>query len=89
MKIQNSSLIPTNPLMTNTTGGTVETGNQAPTNSDDVQLSRLGAAVSMASAKLFNNSNRIETLTNSFKSGSYTVDPYQISQRIVDDALAA
>jgi anti-sigma28 factor (negative regulator of flagellin synthesis) len=90
MKIQNSSVIATNPLAANASAGAADstTGTAAP-NSDAVQLSRLGSALAEASVKIFANPSRIQTLSKSIQSGSYTVDPLQISRGIVNDALTA
>ena len=89
MKIQNSSLEPTSPLAANASGGTTNTAVSAASGSDAVHLSRLGAALSTASAKIFDNPSRAQTLSNRVRSGSYQVDAQQISQRIINDALAA
>jgi anti-sigma28 factor (negative regulator of flagellin synthesis) len=89
MKIQNSNVTATSPVVANASAGAGDsTGGSAGSNTDAVQLSRLGSALS-ASGKIFAQPSRIQTLSNSIQSGNYTVDPLQLSRRIVNDALAA
>lgn len=90
MKIQNSNPIAASRAVANASAGAGDgTAGTAASSSDAVQLSRLGSALSAASTKIFANPNRIQALSNSVQAGTYTVDPLQLSQRIVNDALVA
>lgn len=91
MKIQNSNLAATSPVLANPSGGPAGTSTKgrAASISDEVQLSHLGSALSAASTRLFATSNRIDDLTKLVRSGSYAVDPLQLSRRLIEDAQAA
>jgi len=90
MKIQTSNVTQTSPLIPNSGNGTAESGNRtAVSSSDAVHLTSLGSALSAASTGMFSNQSRIETLSNIVRSGSYSVDPLQISRNIINDALTA
>jgi anti-sigma28 factor (negative regulator of flagellin synthesis) len=90
MKIQNSNLAATSPVIANTSSGTADsTAKAASSSSDAVQLSHLGSALSAASSKIFASPNQIDNLARIVRSGSYTVDPLELSQRIIADTQAA
>jgi anti-sigma28 factor (negative regulator of flagellin synthesis) len=90
MKIQNSNVVATSHVVPNASAGVADgIAETSSSRSDAVQLSRLGSALSAAAAKIFANPSRIQTLSKSVQSGSYMVDPIQLSRRIINDALAA
>lgn len=92
MKIQNSNVIGASaPIVNPNNSATEDTLGSTPaaSKSDAVQLSSLGYALHAASAQIFGNANQIENLRGGVRSGTYTVDPLEISRRIVNNSLAA
>ncbi|HEX4810538.1 MAG TPA: hypothetical protein VH325_16490 [Bryobacteraceae bacterium] len=92
MKIENSNLIGASaPVGNPNRGGMEDMSGAAPatSKSDAVQISSLGSALHAASGKVFGNTNQIENLRSNVRSGAYTVDPLQLSRRIVNDSLSA
>jgi hypothetical protein len=88
---KSSANIPLRPLadISQTTGsGGIPAGASAEY-SDGVQLSHLSSVLNGLAAGASAGAKQISSLTALFKAGTYQVNPTQLSQRMIDDALSA
>lgn len=74
------------PSITQSTGPGGRTASSGEEHSDGVQLSRLSSVLNGLAGDAI-GSKRISSLSTLVKSGAYQINPLQVSERMIDDAL--
>jgi anti-sigma28 factor (negative regulator of flagellin synthesis) len=76
----------TTPSITQSTGPIGRTSGSGEEHSDGVQLSRLSSVLNGFASDAA-GSTRVSSLSTLVQSGAYQINPLQVSERMIDDAL--